>query len=55
MAQEDLIQTREKKLERIKKALMNPYPLKAKRTHTISEAIGNFSKLSRKKLMIFGK
>jgi lysyl-tRNA synthetase class 2 len=54
MAQaEELRKIREKKLERIKKALINPYPSRAKRTHTISEAVENFSKLSRKKEEIF--
>jgi lysyl-tRNA synthetase class 2 len=54
MAQiEELRKIREKKLEKIKKALINPYPSKAKRTHTILEAIENFGKLARKKEEIF--
>jgi lysyl-tRNA synthetase class 2 len=53
MVQEELIKIREKKLERIKKELINPYPLRAKRTYTISEAIENFGKLSKTKEEIF--
>jgi lysyl-tRNA synthetase class II len=53
MTQEELRKAREEKLGRIKKALISPYPLKAKRTHKISEAIENFNKLSKKKEEIF--
>jgi lysyl-tRNA synthetase class 2 len=54
MAQiEELRKIREKKLEKIKKALINPYPSKAKRTHKISEAIENFNRISKKKEEIF--
>jgi lysyl-tRNA synthetase class 2 len=54
MAQvEELIKIREKKLESIKKSLINPYPSKAKRTHTISEALKNFSRLSKDKEEVF--
>jgi lysyl-tRNA synthetase class 2 len=54
MAQiEELRKIREKKLEKIKKAMINPYPSKAKRTHKISEAIENFTKLSKQKEEIF--
>ena len=41
---EELKKNREKKLEKIKKSLINPYPLKSKRTHKISEALENFEK-----------
>jgi lysyl-tRNA synthetase class II len=50
---EELIKNREKKLERIKKALIDPYPLKTKRTHTISQAIENFSNLLKKRRKFF--
>jgi lysyl-tRNA synthetase class 2 len=54
MAQvEELIKIREKKLESIKKSLINPYPSKAKRTHTISETLENFSRLSKDKEEVF--
>jgi len=51
--EEKLKKIREQKLERIKKSLINPYPLKAKRTHQIREVIKNFSKLSKKQEEIF--
>jgi lysyl-tRNA synthetase class 2 len=50
---EELKKNREKKLEKIKKSLINPYPLKSKRTHKISEALENFEKLTKKKEEIF--
>jgi lysyl-tRNA synthetase class II len=53
MSQEELKKIREKKLERIKKALICPYPSKVKRTHKISDAIENFTKLAKKKEEIF--
>lgn len=54
MAQiEELKKIREKKLEKIKKALISLYPQKAKRTHKISEVIENFNKLAKGKEEIF--
>jgi lysyl-tRNA synthetase, class II len=44
---DELKKTRLKKLERIKKSLLNPYPEKTKRTHEIAGAIRDFNKLSR--------
>ena len=44
-----LQQTRLKKLAAIKKAGVNPYPIKTKRTHVIEEVLLNFDKLSRAK------
>jgi len=41
--------TRIKKLEAIKKSLLNPYPEKTKRTHKIAEALRDFGRLSRSK------
>ena len=41
--------TRLKKLEAIKKAGVNPYPIQTKRTHSIEEALVNFERLSRAK------
>lgn len=54
---DELKKIRFKKLEAIKKALINPYPQKTKRTHKISEAIENFSKLakSKKNLVLVGR
>ena len=41
--------TRLKKLESLRKAGVNPYPIKVKRTHTTEEALGGFDRLSRAK------
>ena len=46
---EELRKIRLKKLEAIKKALLNPYPEKTKRTQTIAEALKNFVKFSGQK------
>jgi len=50
---EELKSIRKEKLEKIKKSLINPYPLKTRRTYTIAEAIENFRKLEREKKEIF--
>jgi lysyl-tRNA synthetase class 2 len=50
---EQLKKIRLKKLDKIRKAFFNPYPLKTKRTHKISEALKNFSKLSKKREILF--
>ena len=49
--------TRLKKLEAIKKAGVNPYPIKTKRTHSIEGALVNFEKFSRAKtkLVLVGR
>lgn len=46
-----------KKLQNIKKAGINPYPIRTKRTHTIEGALLNFEKLSRakEKLVLVGR
>ncbi|HEB01547.1 MAG TPA: lysine--tRNA ligase, partial [Candidatus Portnoybacteria bacterium] len=49
---EDLKKTRLKKLAKIKKAGINPYPSQTKRTHTCQEALADFKKLSRSKRKI---
>jgi len=41
--------TRLKKLEAIKKAGINPYPVRTKKTHSIEEALVNFGRISRAK------
>ena len=46
---EELRKTRLKKLEAVKKARINPYPEKTKRTHQISGALKEFGSLSRSK------
>ncbi len=50
---EELRKIRLKKLEKIKKALIFPYPQKVKRTHTILQVLKNFSKLKKSKKEIF--
>jgi len=50
---EDLRRIRFEKLKAIKNALISPYPLKTKRTHTISEVLKEFKKLAKKKQEIF--
>lgn len=50
---EELRKIRLKKLDSIKKALINSYPQKTKRTHKISKALDNFSRLVKlKKILI---
>jgi lysyl-tRNA synthetase class 2 len=44
---DELKKTRLKKLERIKKSLLNPYPEKTRRTHEIAGAIRDFDRLVR--------
>ncbi|MFH1820497.1 MAG: amino acid--tRNA ligase-related protein [Candidatus Nealsonbacteria bacterium] len=44
---DNIRKTRLKKLENIRKAGFNPYPAKAKRTHTVEEALASFDGLSR--------
>jgi lysyl-tRNA synthetase class 2 len=53
----EIKKTRLKKLENIRKAGINPYPAKVKRTHTCQEAIDNFEKLmaEEKKLFLVGR
>ena len=46
MAISDIKKTRLKKLEQIKKAGVNPYPIHTKKTHSIERALGEFNKLS---------
>ena len=46
---EEIKKVRLKKLEALKRAQILPYPGKTKRTHTIKEALKNFTKLSRSK------
>lgn len=48
---------RQEKLERIKKAGINPYPARTKRTHQISEALADFDSLveKRKKIVLAGR
>ena len=45
----NIYKTRLKKLEAIKKAGVNPYPIKTKRTHSIEEVLNNFEKFSQAK------
>ena len=47
MSRTNLRKTRVKKLEAIKKAGINPYPIKTKRTHSIEEALAGFERFSR--------
>jgi lysyl-tRNA synthetase class 2 len=54
---EELRKIRIEKLERIKKAGINPYPLKTKRTHKIEEVLSSFSELekSKKEIILVGR
>lgn len=54
---EELIAERLKKLARLKKAGVNPYPAKAERSHEIGEVLRKFSSLSkgRKKVSVAGR
>ena len=54
---EEIIKERQKKREALIKTGVNPYPAKVKRTSSISEALKNFSSLSRlkKKVFLVGK
>lgn len=53
----EIRKNRLKKLEAMKKSLINPYPGKAKRTHEISRAVEDFSRLSRlkKEIILSGR
>lgn len=51
--EEELIKARKNKLENLKKKGINPYPSRAMRTHTVSEALLEFNKLSSSKKKIF--
>ncbi len=46
---DDLRETRIKKLETLKKAGIEPYPVKTKRTHTIEQALAGFEDFSKSK------
>ncbi len=57
MAEEDLRKARLLKLKELKNKGINPYPGTAKRTHTIAEALLNFSKFekAKKKISLVGR
>lgn len=46
MSLEDIRQTKIEKVEKLRKAGINPYPVISKRTHTAKEALDNFDKLA---------
>ncbi|MBL7142411.1 MAG: lysine--tRNA ligase [Candidatus Pacebacteria bacterium] len=54
---EELRKIRLKKLEAIKKSLLNPYPEKSKRTHSVLQALADFNVLSRsqKEIVLVGR
>jgi len=54
---DEIRKNRLKKLENIRKAGIEPYPAKSKRTHTINEAVSDFKKLakSEKKIVLVGR
>lgn len=54
---DEIRENRIKKLEAIKKQGINPYPAQTKRTHTIAEAVSDFSKLekAKKKIILAGR
>jgi len=49
---ENIKENRLKKLAALRRAGVNPYPAKTKRTHTIEEALADFEKLSRAKTKV---
>lgn len=55
MAKNDLQKVRLEKLEKIKKAGLNPYPAKTTVTHTCEEAILNYDSLQDKELVLHGR
>lgn len=57
MALEDIRKVKFDKLNAIKKAGINPFPQTTKRTHKISDAIGDFDKISKseKEIIIVGR
>src|SRR3989338_2169899 len=52
MAIADIKKIRLKKLEQIKKAGINPYPIKTRKTHSVEQVLGEFDKLSAAKTEI---
>lgn len=50
---EDIFRDRMEKLERFKAERLKPYPARVRRTHTVSEALGDFNILAKKKTKIF--
>ena len=57
MAIKDIYKSRLKKLETLRKAGVNPYPVKTKRTHTIEQILDSFSLFSKAntKLVLAGR
>lgn len=54
---EEIRDNRIKKLEKLKAAGVDPYPLECKRTHTVAEALADFSKIkkSKKQIVLAGR
>jgi lysyl-tRNA synthetase class 2 len=54
---EDIISERKKKLAKLKEAGVDPYPIRAKRTHAIEAVLKDFNKLekTRKKVYVAGR
>ncbi len=52
---EKIRKNRIKKLKNLEKAGINPYPAKVLRTHTNQEALDNFSKLQKRKIILVGR
>jgi len=54
---DEIRKTRLKKLEAVKKALIDPYPEKSKRTHSVFQALADFDNLSRaeKEIVLAGR
>ncbi|RLC34947.1 MAG: lysine--tRNA ligase [Candidatus Nealsonbacteria bacterium] len=53
MAISNIKKARMKKLERIRKAGFDPYPIKTKRTHSIEEALASFDRFCRARTKLF--
>lgn len=50
---EDIIESRRKKLETLRREGINPYPARVKRTMSVAEALNGFAKFSREKKKIY--
>src|SRR5258708_3920588 len=52
---EDIISNRKNKLEKIKKAGLNPYPSQNDRTHSNKQALDSFDDLGEKSIALVGR
>jgi lysyl-tRNA synthetase class 2 len=52
---DDIVKERKRKLQQLKDQGVDPYPARVKRTHTLAEALKNFTKFKSKKLTVVGR